>query len=368
MKIPKKLAYLKNRFIEKLFKLFIKYRIKNIPLSRVFVAIWTFLNHFYCEPKFKQERQHYIQRQLLENFCIINSKQPNNKGQIYQYSDSKNSPEKVSIRNKAACLNNYYSSRNINTGNDWNFVEKNIYADIVEKYGIIVIKNILENKYSEFIPLEIYILALYTGFQYTRTPAFDEQLKIYIYFLIKNDLARKEIFSNKGKEEILNIFVNNSLNIDIKDVKKFFSKVNKPGFDLDQEISKILDKTNIHGVLSVLSTQIGGRLLDFIFLKKLTILEAEDPYFFVLPDSGAVIFDLEDKNNLWPFGWNFNSKSIFVFLPLSPKKCILFSSFDIEPKVHLHFIRSVIGLSYRQKFTYLYSNQNTSVIQSNIMR
>ncbi len=353
-----------NILIEKLFLIFIKNRIKNYYLTKIFYKIFSLYQYIDIktnkEIKFKDERNHYIPKFILNNFAI-----KTNSGEIYQYGKNKEFPSKgVSIRREAANIKNYYATNKLDDGRPSNFIEKSLFANLAEKFGALVIKNLLENPDQSITPLEENILATHSAFQYVRTPAFAEQLKIYILYLLEIKKVPREVFSNKGKNELRKIFEHNSLNIDDNDVRNYFIDLMRKNIDVNKVITQKLD--NSHAIVKVIFMFIGVSIIQPLFNKKISIIEAKAPFFFIMPDSGAVIIDTKEPGCNWPFGWNFKRKTKILLLPLSPEKCLVFHQGKIDNTLSTLFRDCAIGSSYYQHFRYIYSDRKDITIQDNL--
>lgn len=356
--IYRKAVRWKDIKIQALFRFFIQRRIENNFALRVFYTLFIASTRLYIERQFKPERQHYIPRYILENFKIPNT------GQIYEYSICKAQPARSSITKEAACIPNYYSFMHIQRRGWSNFVEKNLFAEIVERFGKEVVSDLEQNKYNSIISLEQNILATHTAFQYTRTPAFRAQLKIYMLFLLEKEGVSRDVFSNKGKERLDGIFMKNSLHINIYDVQEFAREVALGAQSVDKLLAGHLD--NISHTCSHLATLIGSALIRDLFYKKITVLHAEDPYYFLLPDSGVMVCDTKDPDGRWPFGWDFSKKSVIVLLPISPTKCVVFASRPVNDEMRETFTQLGLGCAYYQSLKHVYADRDLALIQENI--
>ena len=273
-----KLNKYNNIFIEKLFIFFIKNRIKNYYLTKYFYIVFSIYQYIdiktSTEIKFKDERNHYIPIFILNNFGI-----KTNPGEIYQYEKDKKIPSKgVSIKKEAANIENYYATNKLDDGRLSNFIEKILFANLAEKFGALVIKNLIENPNQSLIPLEENILATHSAFQYVRTPAFAEQLKIYILYLLEIKKVPREVFSNKGKDELRKIFESNSLNIDDDEVRNYFIDQMSKNIDMHKVLASKLDNSN--AIMKCIFMSIGTSIIKPLFDKYISIIQAIDPFFF----------------------------------------------------------------------------------------
>jgi len=353
-----------NIFIEKLFIFFIKNRIKNYYLTEFFYIVFSIYQYIDIkigtEIKFKDERNHYIPTFILNNFGI-----KTNTGEIYQYEKNKKIPSKgVSIKKDVANIKNYYATNKLDDGRPSNFIEKMLFANLAEKFGALVIKNLIENPNHSLIPLEENILATHSAFQYVRTPAFAEQLKIYVLYLLEIKKVPREVFSNKGKDEIRKIFESNSLNINDDEVRNYFIDQMSKNIDMHKALTSKLDNSN--AIIKLIFTTIGSSIIKPLFNKQKTIIEAKDPFFFIMPDSGAIIIDTKEPRCNWPFGWNFARKTKVLLVPLSPKRCLVFYEGKLDYTLSELFRNCAIGSSYYQYFRYIYSDRKNILIQNNL--
>lgn len=353
-----------NIFIEKLFIFFIKNRIKNYYLTNFFYIVFSIYKYIdiktSTEIKFKDERNHYIPTFILNNFGI-----KMNSGEIYQYEKGKKFPSKgVSIKKDAANIKNYYATSKLDDGGPSNFVEKILFANLAEKFGALVIKNLIKNPNQPLVPLEEKMLATHSALQYVRTPAFAEQLKIYILYLLEIKKVPKEVFSNKGKDELKNIFGSNSLNINDDEVRNYFIDQMSKNIDMHKVLTNKLDNSN--AILKSIFMFIGTSIIKPLFDKKITVLEAKDPFFFIMPDSGTIVIDTKDPKNRWPFGWDFIKKSKVLLVPLSPERCLVFHDVKLDTTLTELLRNCAIGSSYYQYFRYIYSDRKNTLIQNNM--
>lgn len=352
-----------NIFIEKLFIFFIKNRIKNYYLTNFFYIIFFIYQYIDIkiskEIEFRDERNHYIPIFILNNFGI-----KTNSGQIYQYEKDKTAPSLVSIKKDAANIKNYYATIKLDDGKLSNFIEKKLFANLAEKFGVLVVKNLIENPNQFLIPLEENVLATHSAFQYVRTPAFAEQLKIYILYLLEIKKVPKEVFSNKGKDELKKIFGSNSLNINDDEVRNYFVDQMSKNIDMYKVLTDKLDNSN--AIVKSIFISIGTSIIKPLFDKKITVLEAKDPFFFIMPDSGTIVIDTKDPKNRWPFGWDFIKKSKVLLVPLSPERCLVFHDVKLDTTLTELLRNCAIGSSYYQYFRYIYSDRRNILIQNNM--
>jgi hypothetical protein len=350
-----------------LVKWMISQKKEKVWLLKICMFFYTLLmvNNEY-EPEYKEgERHHYIQKFILKNFCIKIGGEI--KGQIYQYEKNKETQLK-SIEKEAACIKDFYSVPHIKTKKLSLMLEKRNYS-FIERWGKIIIEdfvlnnNNLEPKFGNFRESQ---LASYVAFQYTRTPAFKSQLKNYFLFLFEKRGVSRELFSNKRKQELFDVILNNKYNISRDELVEFNMSNKFYNRDVESTIRNRLD--NLNSISNLLCVVIGNHIAETIFRKKMYVLTANDPYFFVLPDSGTMIYDFSKKEYfLWPYGWDLSNKSTSIFFPISPGKCIVYTNFDLNIlELKECFIKESIILAYHQKHKYIYSDRKDEYIQKNI--
>jgi len=360
IRLPYKFYKYKDLFIRRFFDYIIRNRIENKLVLIVFYFIFLFLQYFYREqPHRSGELNHYIPRPILANFAMSN-----NKGQLWEYGNGLSGPTGVAIK-RTAQIPNYYSFKKLKDGQFSNFVEKNLFAEIVERFGHDVISDLLIEKYKDQISLEENILATYASFQYVRTPAFAEQLKVYLLYFVQEKGFTQDFFSNKNKKKLKKLFTNITAT-DNENVVKFYLKSRSSGTDYASELSKYLE--NVNAVINAVFGQVGSSNVRALFNKKKTLIEVQNPYFFILPDSGVMVVDLKRPGYLWPYGWDFQKRSTLLFLPLSPQKCLVFhdNRLKLDRDLTEMFVKLAISSAYIQRYKCIYSDRRNLFIQRNI--
>lgn len=364
-KLKNKINKYNNLFIEKVFYFFIEKRIDNDFLTKRFYNLFSAYqyldNKLYVETHFKDERNHYIPVFILDNFKIHSES-----GEIYQYEKNKTVPSKgTSIRKEAANIKNFYSTTKQSDGRQSNYIEKKLFANLSEKFASIVLRSFLVNTNTKLISLEENILAMHAAFQYVRTPAFLEQIKVYVLYLLEVKKVPRNVFSNEGKEKLRKIFESNSLDIKDEDVQNYFKKLIDEKVDIDKFLSQKLD--NSQAIIKLILITIGSLVIKPLFDKTKTIIDADDPFFFILPDTGCVVVDIEDPECKWPYGWNFIKKTKVLLLPLTPTRCLVFhSGQQLDGALKELFKSLAIGSPYYQYFKYIYSDRKNNLIQKNM--
>jgi hypothetical protein len=354
-----------NIFIERVFLFLVKKRIDNDFLIKRYYNLFAAYQYLdkktYTEPIFRDERNHYIPVFILNNFRV-----KRDSGEIYQYEKNGSLPFKgISISKEAANYKNYYATTKLDDGRMSNYLEKSLFANLAEKFGSLVFDNLLKKSVSTFTALEENIMATHAAFQYVRTPAFFEQVKVYMLYLIDIKKVPRETFSNNGKEELRNIFESNSLKIEDNDVRDYYEQLIKERVNITKRLSDRLE--NSQSIAKFIFIVIGASIIKFLFDKKKTLIDAEDPFFFVLPDAGCVVVDVAESDCRWPFGWNFIKDTKILLLPLSPGKCLVFHGRQqLDFTLKELFRNLAIGSSYYQYFKYVYSDRKNKLIQMNL--
>jgi len=364
-KLKRKVNKYNNLFIEKIFLFFLKKRIDNDFLINRFYNLFRIYQYvdekLYVELPFRDERNHYIPVFILNNFKISPES-----GEIYQYKKNNTTPSKgVSIRKEAANMVNFYSSIKLSDGEQSNYIEKMLFANLSEKFSKIVIDRFLLDTNIKLVSLEENILATHAAFQYARTPAFREQIKIYVLYLLEIKKVSKETFSDQGKEKLKKIVELNSLNIKEEDIQDYFKKLTDKNVDTDKLLSQKLN--NSQTIIRIISLGVGSSIIKPLFNKTKTIIDATDPFFFILPDTGCVVIDTKDPQCKWPYGWDFIKKTKILLLPLTPNKCLVFHNKQQPDNTLKELFRNLsIGSSYYQHLSYIYSNKKDPLIQKNL--
>ena len=355
----------RDLYANKLIKWMISRKKEKVWLLKICMHIYSLLmiyNDYEC--KYKSENHHYIQRFILENFKIKNSEKS---GKIYRY-EKNGKIENISINKEAAVLKDFYSVPHIKTKVLSLMLEKRNYS-FIERWGKIIIEDYIINS-NELVPeldsFKASQLATYTAFQYVRTPAFKAQLKNFLLYLIEKERVNIDVFSNKNKRELFDIILNNKLQIERKSLVEF-NIINKAeNRDVESLIRNKLD--NLNSVLNLACVMIGNHIAEAVYRKKLFVLSVNEPYFFILPDSGVMVYDFKKKEYfLWPYGWNFTGEAISIFFPISIDKCLVFTNFDLNIEdLRDSFIKMAIILAYHQKHKYIFSDRKDKHIQKNI--
>ncbi len=341
---------IRKKLSNKIITYLLRNKINNRKLLRFYWWIYKILNIKYPYKQYYQkQKQHFIPQFLLKNFKIGND------NLIYEYERGGQGPKKKSISKEIALEEDYYTTRDKQKEKS-NFIEKEIFAELLENFVPRIINNLKQSQNINLTDFEESILASFVAHQYTRTPAFKEQVKNFILYLILIKDYKKEDLGNI--EFIKKIIVRNELNVSLDELIKF------------RKVNKATAQYNINGAenhLILCSLLIGNYIAEDIFRKNLHILETKDPNYFFLSDNPVLIINIKNNKMEWPTGWDLKSDSIIIFLPISPKRCIFFCNrirrdSRIE-RENNDFVKLVnFGLMfYAQKF--LYSHVETDTLQ-----
>jgi len=338
----------RKKISNKIITHLLKNRVNSRRLLRFYWWIYKILNIRYPYKQYYQkQRQHFIPQFLLKNFKISND------NLIYEYERGGQGPKKKSIIKKVALEEDYYTTRDKQKKKS-NFIEKEIFAELLENFVPGIINNLKQSQNIDLTDFEESVLASFVAHQYTRTPAFREQVKNFILYLILIKDYRKEDLGNI--EFIKKIVVQNELNINLEELIKF------------RKVNKATAQYNINGAenhLILCSLLIGNYIAEDIFRKNLHILESKESDYFFLSDNPVLIINIKNNEMKWPTGWDLKSDSIMIFLPISPKRCIFFCNrirkgerIERENDDFVKLVNSGL-MFYAQKFLYSHTKSDT---------
>lgn len=282
---------------------------KNRWSARIIFSIMSFLGFFesrvYLNTGEMGRFDHYIPRLLLSRWRIAET--GTDKGNIFHWSKSKNSIEKVAI-NGVAGETDWDISKSKGLPSD--FVRKKLFAELLESKASDVIKLINASSSIDLTFLEESTLAIFIGHQITRVPLFHDYLLRFFSIGYSNNLID---YANFGNKEVL--------------VRKVAH--NEIGITYEQLQNNVTD-TRIEGGKSqrlLLSLIIASDIGEKIYRGNLHILEvpANSTDEFVVSDNPVVFLDFERQTMLrfvpW---WEIGTKDFWIFMPISPKKAIFY--------------------------------------------
>jgi hypothetical protein len=328
-------------YANKLITFLLDKNIENLLLIRIIFATFQLLSRNVYILEHKDSYHHYIPQFLLRKF-------QSRKGLIYQYEHLKK-PEEVSIRNKAACEFNLYVTTEKVTKKQSDFVEKQIFALLLERFASRIFNEFLSGNPFSLTPIRTSIVALFFAFQYTRTPKFLYYLQKFLEYLhLEKSVPFEEM---KGLAFSKKVFFENIYNVSPAAFGKFLLKHDR---------KKMVGPTVKNLVLSV-SFAIADHLASLINNKNLRMIDAKEPAFFYLSDNPASIFNLKEGRSVSIFLWEFNNDS-FVCLPISPRQCLYYhSANDMPAFIAGRIIEDAIPKSI---FQFAYSDRKDEVINS----
>lgn len=285
--------------------------------SKIIFRFITFLERFqnaYINTQDTGNKDHFVPQFLLRNFSIGESGQ--DKGLFFEYLFSESKIRKTGIKS-SACKKDLYTF-NDKFGEKSDFTEKIIFSQNLENYSAGIIKNIVNSDNSfKLTYLEESTLAVFLSHQFTRTPYFLESIKRFVIYLYENKKMELQDFNNI---EILDSkIINNQYKVSYEEMVKFIPKTNFEGLDSH---------------IGLLSLRIATTLAEEIYKGYLEIITIDNANLkrFVISDNPIVVFDHQRKEVLkFPAWWELGNKDTFIFLPISPNKCIFYSKYDTKP-------------------------------------
>jgi len=339
-----KIKKIRGILSNKLLDFFIERRINSPSALHFFIHIYTLLTKDFYIQGHRNANHHFIPQFLLRKFCIPKT------GNIFMYRrGGTRSP--VSIKKEAAVVPNLYSFRDKNTKELSDFMEKHIFAYVLEKYGSRIINRILETDKIDLTNLEESILASFVAFQYTRTPRFYFQLEQVLTYLVKekNVTPGEMIRPNFAKD----VFINNIYQLRPPEIAMFLQKTT-------------LRITGVKNLILGLSVQLANCISLNIFSMELGLLRATRSESFFLSDNPAEIFNFGNDRSVGPFFWELKNE-LLVYLPISPTRCIYY-----VPRIRLMFptinADLIERLSLQGIYEFAYADRNSSVIISFLKR
>ena len=298
--------------ISELNKRFISYCVRN-RLGRtnfgvrVIYFITNILGRFetYKNTQEFNKRGHYVPKLLLRRFRL--AEKGSLKGKINQYSFLTNKITEENI-NEVAQIEDFYIFRQKGGGGS-DYVEKVIYADFIETFGSQVIKHInLSDDDPDLTIFEQNVLATFVSHQITRTPAFYLQIRNYILFLYEKDLIKIDDLGSH--ESMRKIIAENLHKVTYEDMVSFVPKHSVRG-----------DMNHVGHISRIISEYIMEDIFrhNFHFL----YIPEDSGEEFVISDNPVVFLDFDRYEMKRYFDWwTKKSDSVWIFLPLSPKKCL----------------------------------------------
>jgi|GEM_PF-4843870 len=255
------------------------------------------------------KNDHYVPQFLLRNFAIEENGRKTD--YIFEYKRQALVPSRILIESAASELG-YYDTKRKSTK------EKNNLADRlmqpIESDASVIIKKLISCSSVRLNNKEENSLASFVANLYTRTPAFREQIKRFLQYLIENKFVKIEELKD---EKLLNeIFNENKFNIDIQMLRKY-----KPEIDIEYKSEDLL---------IIISLLVAAKLSEDLFYRHVNILES-DADDFLINDNPVFISDLK-KYPRWPAGWNFTEEEV-VFMPICRNRCLVYDNKPFNKKI-----------------------------------
>lgn len=257
------------------------------------------------------KKQHYIPQFYLKNFSL-----DKNHVHVYDKAIGPIGSFRYQTTINVAHQNNFYTHRTKN-GDNKNLEE--LFC-IIEGRASTAIRNVLQNK--AITEKERYDIAVFAGFQYTRTP----------YFKAKTEIGSQEVYEKSARMWAKMLTKDH--------VKEFF---HKKGKDLtDEKIEDILDfgsnpkrskiKVNVpreHWIKIMLNLGLdaAARFIEMDWIFAIT----NKPYAFITSDNPFLLFPPEQIDRFRGVG--LLTPGARKFLPLSSNLCLIMGDTNIDPQV-----------------------------------
>lgn len=280
----------------------LKKEIRNRLVLRLFGYTYRLFskNQPYKNTYKKSECNHFIPRLILGNF-------KSSPGLIYEYKREDQSPSEVSIRKKAACIEDFYIFRDVNKQSS-DFQEKVMFASTLEWRIAPIFNKIKKDPSYNPTDVEGSVIASFVAHQMTRTPLFRQKINLLLCYLLSEGYCKIDDLS---KEFMKKQIVYNDMKIDMKKFRKFV---------LSKSTSSVTGARNQEIILSIL---IAEYMSEKILRKTFVIEEAEQGSFFLLSDHPAIFINM-DTNRSFPFEWwQVSDRKILIFMPISPSLAII---------------------------------------------
>lgn len=241
---------------------------------------------------------------------------------------------------------NLYSFRDKKTKQMSDFIEDIMFARLIERHTPFIINRIL-NGDTRLTDLENSILAIFTAFQYARTPYFLVQLETMLIYFIKEKLIPLEKIAEK--DFFRKAFIENSLNVNREDIIQF----------------ALSNRERLEGadnLLIRLSVQIADYISGIIFHKKLNLLKIAEPDFLFVTDHPVVIFNAKYIYFLGPMLWELDRNSV-IFLPISPAMGIYYTDYSLGDIEDLTSRFKIFWeLSIKNRHIYIYADRKSTIL------
>ena len=248
---------------------------------------------------------HYVPRLLLRRWRIAET--GTDKGNIFQWSKSKNSIDKVAINNIAGEMDWDISK---SKGLPSDFVRKKLFSELLESKASDVIKLINTSSSLDLTFLEESTLAIFIGHQITRVPLFHKYLLRFFSIGYSQKLIDYSDFGNK--EVLVQKVAHNEIGISYEQLQNNSAHTRVEGGKPQRLLLSL-----------IIASDIGEK----IYRGNLHILEvsANSTDEFVVSDNPVIFLDFERQTilNFVPW-WEIGSKDFWIFMPISPRKAIFY--------------------------------------------
>ena len=295
----------------KILKLAFKHHLgKRRWSARVLFFILDSFGKFetYLNTNNTNEEHHYVPQLILRRFRV--AEVGTDKGQIWQFSFATNLIEKKGIANSAT-ITDFYTFKDIK-GDRSDFIEKKVFSETLEYFGSLVIKQInTTSEEPDLTYLEESTLSVFIAYQITRVPAFYSAIEKYIVYCLENknlEISDLGSFESMNKKIVLN-----DLGVSIDELLNYTQKIRIAG--ADNHIGSI-------------SRQIAQYIAEKIYRRNLHILDIPSTMDdrFVISDNPVVLLDFKRREILrYPSWWNFDNEDLWIFMPISPTRCVFFT-------------------------------------------
>jgi len=292
-----------------LIQFFLRHRYNNKALLHIFYFFFSLLERGRYVSGHNDALHHYIPKFILRKFAIPGT----NGGQIFGYSKTGTSA-RMSVAREVACESNLYTFTEKDDKQRSSFIENQMFARMVEKYGSQILFRLWEYEDTDLTYLEGSILAILVGYQLVRTPLFMEQIRLVLSFLHQErgvpveDMVRQTFYRRA--------FIENEYNITIEDFERF---IQAPG-------ARFITGGNTKNIQLTIMSQLGNYLSEVIYRKRLFLTRALVGTNFFMPDCGAVAFNSQVQQAMTPFLWNIKDRMGIIILPISPQLCVQYSN------------------------------------------
>lgn len=251
---------------------------------------------------------HYVPKFLLRNFRIAES--GTDKGKVWEFSFKENAIKRNDINSVASQID--FNTFKDKDGKKSDYVEKRVFSQTLERFGSMVIDRLNKNNTEPDLTfLEESTLTVFIGHQITRVPFFYSAIERMIVYMTQNNLLK---ISDLGDLNIIQSkIVLNNQNVSIDDLLKF---------------NKNLKLSGANNHIGLIAGQVATEISEKIYRGNLHVINVPigSNERFVISDNPIVLLDFERHEILrYPAWWEINKKEMWIFFPISPTRCILYT-------------------------------------------